>query len=213
MNVRDTVARGLNHLYTVVLVGILISIVFYDDVLATAVDTIPHALQLGSVVLILVWVSASMSIERVPWPPLLILAIGLIGGVHFSDTFITWITAIPLTVHVILVTALIIWTGSGQVLDTVPNQPFLFTIIGLIGTVLLTHVWIQGQHVTTISVIETGIAIPGGIGVWILATLMFATITASAFNIDLTKERFDRVDDPYGDPHSARILNEDEQSS
>ncbi len=136
------------------------------------------------------------------------VAIGgiLIASFLFGDVLFDRVMALPSVVHAAFVIGLVGWTAGGiatERTDKVPATVLYGGLVGMIGGAYahLGHTLGHIGHWGTAAA-----AIPVGIVAWFFAMVTIACIIGSIIGIDVNKRRYERVDDPYGDPHAAEIL-------
>lgn len=124
-----------------------------------------------------------------------------------------WTYATPyLPIIVPIVTAsVILWGAIVMNVNTDDNwtPPSVLHIFGPLGMMYCVSLWIPTSGTWTTIVL----AIPVGIIVWTISMVVVGAIVMSILGIDPQQSRYERrkkqSGDPYGDPHAARILEDE----
>lgn len=109
----------------------------------------------------------------------------------------------------ILCITIILWSTVSDVTEKIPNQPSSYYVLGFFLTQLLTFEYIQSTFEST-NTFEGFflliLTLVSGFGIWIICMMIITGILSSTTDIPFDKNK--TVDDPYGDKHAARILND-----
>jgi|AntDeeMetagen285_2_1112576.scaffolds.fasta_scaffold00934_14 hypothetical protein len=127
---------------------------------------------------------------------------------YASFTMMSPLTHIGLTIFCIL---LALWATLDYPIDKLPDQPVLFSILGIFLTITVTLKQLEDSVFESPTVIEgilsLFVGVLGGILLWLSMIVIISGLITSMTDIQLTANN--NINDPYNDPHAARILDND----
>lgn len=140
------------------------------------------------------------------------------GGFLIGYSIIYWrkifaiLDSIPSSVYLGVVGLMLLWTGIKLGIDSTTKDVQRFVYFGgLVGVIVITYYWIVLPHSPMNGgPIEIITSIIFGSVTWFLIILSLSALTMYVLHIDIEKQRRARIDDPYGDKHAARILDEND---
>jgi len=105
--------------------------------------------------------------------------------------------------------SLIVWATIDNVQDIIPKQPISYLFVSIFLTQLLTYHRLTMAY-TASNLFETIFvvlfSIVTGFVLWHISMVIIAGLIASTTDISFDIDN--NIDDPYGDKHAARILND-----
>jgi hypothetical protein len=142
------------------------------------------------------------------------------GYILYVNDFIwevnDFLVSLPNEVYYIVSVIAILWAGIGY--DSphdnwpIPEGGPLSVFSSIVSSVFLTHTLITPKISVLPVIVEPVFSGVVGIFVCLVCITVLQAIVMSICGVDITEEQNKRVDDPYGDKHAARILNEDENN-
>lgn len=127
-----------------------------------------------------------------------------------------FLASFPNGVYYIVSVIAILWAGVGY--DSphdnwpIPEGGPVSMFSSIIASVFLVHTLVTPKLSLLPVILEPVFSGVAGIFVCLGCITVLQAIVMSICGVDVSAERNKRVDDPYGDKHAARILNEDEDN-
>lgn len=131
----------------------------------------------------------------------------LIASILYGGMLFDFLSALPTVVPAAFVLGFVVWAAAGIATERTDSIPATALFGGLVGMIGGTHVYLGNTADIAGHWLTAAAAIPVGIIAWFLSIIIAACIIGSILGIDVQKRRYERVDDPYGDPHAAEILD------
>lgn len=122
--------------------------------------------------------------------------------------------SLPLLFHGMIASFFVGVVGADMEVEKLPERlSQIFFWASLVLTVVAMSLWINAQVDMYFypTIVEMFIWLIAGLMVWYLGLIIVQNIVLSILQIDPEEERRRGVDDPYGDKHAQKILDEDEQ--
>ncbi len=104
---------------------------------------------------------------------------------------------------------LVSWTTINNVQEKIPEQPLSYLFAGIFLTQLLTYARITVNYSPSDAfgnLFVVSFSLIAGFIIWHILMVIIAGLITSTTDISFDIDK--NIDDPYGDKHAARILNE-----
>lgn len=112
------------------------------------------------------------------------------------------------SIYVVVLSILLIWTATHNITNKIPNQPANLFAIGFIMLNYPIYKYLHVDNMTTIeqlSIIFLSVFVT--FIIWMAIMTMIVQASFLLFDLDGVDIQ---IDDPYNDPHAARILNNED---
>lgn len=136
----------------------------------------------------------------------------LIGGYSYIS-LVNNMSLLQFSLIILTCFTLIVWTTIDRVYDKIPNQPTSYFLLGFFLTQLLTFKYIQSNYepVTAIEGYFVLIfVLVAGFVIWQLSIIIITGFLLSTTDISFSDTQ--DINDPYGDKHAEKILNDTESN-
>jgi len=135
----------------------------------------------------------------------------VIGGFSYLS-LVNNMSFVELSLITLICLLLILWTTVDRVHDKIPNQPTSYFLLGFFLTQLLTFKYIQSNY-NPVTAMESYFVLIfvliAGFVIWQVSIMFITGFLLSTTDISFSDTQ--NINDPYGDKHAERILNETEE--
>ena len=126
-----------------------------------------------------------------------------------------YVENMSLWIHTLLFVILAVVVNISPVIDKIGTMPILYTVLGIITGMSLTSRWVQSNmiietYASIESVVVFMFGLFGGLVLWLVFSTAIIGLIESTTDITFNNVFEQNIDDPYGDKHAAKILNNED---